>query len=52
MRELATPRHIEHKTDVQIDFLQSSECLSTFKCRDIKFLSPSVYFLPMLALNL
>jgi len=42
MRELATPKHTEDYTDVEIECLYPSECHSTFKCRDIKFLSLQV----------
>jgi len=47
MRELATPTYTKHKTSVEIVCLRPLECPSTFKCRDIKFLSLRVCVWPL-----
>ena len=48
VRELATSRHItKYYTDVEIECLHLSECHSTFKYRDIKFLFLQVCVWPM-----
>ena len=44
---VTTPKHTEYQNDVEIECLHPLECLSTFKCRDIKFISLQVCVWPM-----